>query len=65
METCIKDPCIIDICIIDSCIIAVEVEKKVLVIFAWVTRPEHPKSVKDEAKRPEGPPPRSRGPEGP
>ena len=65
METCIKDPCIIDICIIDSCIIAVEVEKEVLVNFAWVTRPERPKGAKDEVKRPEGPPPRSQGPEGP
>ena len=39
---------------------------------AWVTRPERPKGAKDEVKqarraqsRPEGPPPRSRGPEGP
>ena len=31
----------------------------------WVTRPERPKGVKDEVKRPEGPPARSRGPEGP
>ena len=39
---------------------------------AWVTRPERPKGVKDVIKqaqraqsRPEGPQPRSRGPEGP
>ena len=31
----------------------------------WVTRPERPKDAKDEVKRPEGPPARSRGPEGP
>ena len=65
METRIKDSCIIDICIIDSCIIAVEVEKEELVNFAWVTRPERPKGVKDGVKRPVGPPPRSQGPEGP
>ena len=63
MDTCIIGSCIIDICIIDSCIIGVK--KEVLVIFAWVTRPERPKGAKDEVKRPEGPPPRSRGPEGP
>ena len=39
---------------------------------AWVTRPERQKAVKDVIKqtrraqsRPEGPQPRSRGPEGP
>ena len=32
---------------------------------AWVTPPERPKGAKDEVKRPEGPPARSRGPEGP
>ena len=31
----------------------------------WVTRPERPKGAKDEVKRPQGPPARSRGPEGP
>ena len=31
---------------------------------AWVTRPERPKGAKDEVKGPEGPPTRSRGPEG-
>ena len=31
---------------------------------AWVTQPERPKGVKDEVKRPEGPPARSQGPEG-
>ena len=40
-------------------------EKEVVVTFAWVTRPERPKGAKDEVKRPEGPPARSRGPEGP
>ena len=55
MDTCIIGSCIIDICIIDSCIN--EVEKEVLVNFAWVTRPERPKGAKDEVKRPEGPPP--------
>ena len=34
-------------------------------IIAWVTRPERPKGAKDEVKRPEGPPTRSWGPEGP
>ena len=34
-------------------------------IIAWVTRPERPKGAKDEVKRPEGPPTRSRGAEGP
>ena len=45
----------------------IEVHKEVslLVKFAWVTRPERPKGAKDEVKRPEGPPTRSRGPEGP
>ena len=47
METCIKDSCIVDICII-----AVEVEKDVLVTFAWVTLPERPKGAKDKVKRP-------------
>ena len=65
MDTCIINSYIIDLCIIDSCIIGVEVEKEVLVNFAWVTRPERPKGVKDEVKMPEGPPIRSRGPEGP
>ena len=70
MDTCIMDTCIInsyiiDLCIIDSCIIGVEVEKEVLVNFAWVTRPERPKGAKDEVKRPEGPPIRSWGPERP
>ena len=51
----------------DTCIIDKDVDKEVLVlvIFAGVTRPERPKGVKDEVKRPEGPPTRSRGPEGP
>ena len=31
---------------------------------AWVSRPERPKGAKDEVKWPEGPPTRSRGPEG-
>ena len=64
MDTCIINSYIIDLCIKDSCII-VEVEKEVLVNFAWVTRPERPLGAKDEVKRPKGPPPRSRGPEGP
>ena len=29
--------------------------------LAWVTQPERPKGAKDELKRPEGPPARSRG----
>merc|ERR1711928_289650 len=62
MDICIIGSCIIDICIIDSCIIWVE--KEVLVNFAWVTRPERAKGAKDKVERPEGPPPRSRGPEG-
>ena len=45
--------------------IEVHKEVSVLVNFAWVTRPEHPKGAKDEVKGPEGPPTRSRGPEGP
>ena len=32
---------------------------------AWVTRPERPKGAKDEVNRPEGPPTRGWGPEGP
>ena len=32
---------------------------------AWVTQPERLKGAKDEVKRPEGPPARSQGPEGP
>ena len=51
MDTCIINSYIIDLCIIDSCIIGVEVEKEVLVNFAWVTRPERPKGVKDEVKQ--------------
>ena len=43
----------------------IKVRKEVMVTFAWVTRPERPKGAKDEVKRPEGPPTRSRGPEGP
>ena len=50
MDTCITDTYIIDSCIIDSCMIALEVEKEVLVNFAWVTRPERPKGAKDEVK---------------
>ena len=42
----------IDICIIDSCIN--QVEKEVLVNFAWVTRPERPKNAKNEVGRPVG-----------
>ena len=49
----------------DASFIDVELDKLVLVNFAWVTRPERPKGAKDKVKRPEGPPPRSRGPEGP
>ena len=60
-----RGSCILDICIIDSYIIVVEVEKEVLVTIAWVTRPERPKGAKDEVKRPEEPPARSRGPKGP
>ena len=39
-----------DTCIAGTCLI----NKKVLVLvsFAWVTRPEHPKGTKDEVKRP-------------
>ena len=33
--------------------------------IAWVPRPERLKGVKDEVRRPEGPPARSRGREGP
>ena len=56
MDTCIMDTCITDSHIIDSCIIDANVEKEVMVNFAWVTRPERPKGAKDEVKRPEGPP---------
>ena len=41
-------------------------------LYAWATRPERPKGVRDEVKqnqrvqsRPKGPPARSRSPEGP
>ena len=47
------------------CIIDIEVEKEVLVNFAWVILPERPEGAKDEVKRPEGPLPRLWGPEGP
>ena len=56
MDTCTMDSCIIhlaDLCLMD---IDVELEKEVLVNFAWVTRPKRPKGAKDEVKRPEGPP---------
>ena len=45
----------------------IEVHKEVsmLVNFAWVTRLERPKGSKDKVKRPEGPPTRSWGQEGP
>ena len=65
MDKCITDTCIMDTCIMDTCIIVIDVEKEVLVTFAWVTRPECPKGAKDEVKRPEGPPAGSRGSEGP
>ena len=76
MDTCILDTYIMDTCIIhyeymhhsctDTCIIDIEVDKEVLVLvtFAGVARPERPKGVKDEVKRPEGPSTRSRGLEG-
>ena len=35
------------------------------ITYAWVIRPEHQKGENDELKRPKGPQPRSRGPEGP
>ena len=57
--------CIIDTCIMETCIMDVEMDKEVLVNFAWVTRTEHPKGAKDDVKRPKGPPARSLGPEGP
>ena len=38
---------------------------RIFQLSAWVTRPERPKAVKDEVKRPEGAPARSQGPEGP
>ena len=50
IDTCIMDTCIMDTCIMDSSV--------------WVKRPERPKVVKNKVKRPEGPPARSRGPEG-
>ena len=43
MDTCIINSYIRDLWIIISSIIGVEVEKEVLVNFAWVTRPERPK----------------------
>ena len=57
-DTCITDTCITDTCIRDTCILDIEVHKEVSVWvnFAWVTRPERPKSAKDEVKRPGGPP---------
>ena len=42
-----------------------KLRQDVVVTFAWVTRPERPKGAKDKVKRPEGPPARSWGPEGP
>ena len=35
------------------------------ITVVWVTRPERPKSAKDEVERPKGPPVRSRGPKAP
>ena len=37
--------------ITDTCIIDIEVDKEVLVNFAWVTRPERLKGVKDEGRQ--------------
>ena len=61
--SCIMDTCIMDIFIMDIYIMDTS---------AWIARPERPKGVKDEVKqarraqsRPEGPPARSRAPEGP
>ena len=65
MDTCIINSYIIDLWIIISSIIGVEVEKEVLVNFAWVARPERPKGAKDKVKMPKGPPARSQGPAGP
>ena len=48
IDSCIIDSYIIDLCIIDSCIMDVEVEKELLVKFAWVTWPKRPKGAKDE-----------------
>ena len=42
-----------------------KVEKEVVVTFAWVTQREHAKGAMDKINRPEGPPTRSLGPEGP
>ena len=48
--------------ITDTCIIDIEVDNEVVVSvnFACGTPPERPKGAKDEVKRSEGPPPRSR-----
>ena len=46
-------------------IIDAEAEKEMVATLAGVSRPERPQGAKDEVKRPKGPPPRSRGPEGP
>ena len=42
-----------------------EYQESAVLFEPLYTRPERPKGAKDEVKRPEGPPTRSRGPEGP
>ena len=42
---------VMDTRITDTCIIDIEVDKEVLVNFAWVTRPERLKGVKDEGRQ--------------
>ena len=62
-----------DPCVIDTYITRIkDREEDKEVNIAWVTWPERPKNMKYEVKqarraqsRPEGPPPRSWGPEGP
>ena len=77
LQNNLSDTYIMDTCIIndeymhhsctDTCIIDTEVDKEVLVLvnFAGVTWPERLKGAKDKVKRPEGPPTRSGGSEGP
>ena len=66
MDDCIVDTCIKDSCILYSCI---EVNKEVLIKFAWVTVwPSHgldAAGTKEKVKQAEGRPTRSWDPEGP
>ena len=72
MDTCIMDTCIIDTCIRDTCIMDTWIIDSGIITDLFIIGGKggvsqlcvgHTASgAKDEVKRPEGPPPRSRGP---